>query len=154
MVTVQVLRDPAEEVGEPDRPGIAARLMQSLTRSKPRDEPPALQFFRMDDTLYGECTGPVESGGWVQYSPEQKDQIAALGWAQAEGKDRGRGGYPQYCVYFPHEGGILSRPPEAKVRGDYRQLVDARRAAKLAVHTLRGPLGVSAPDGLTVQRRG
>lgn len=155
ILTVEVLREPPVEPAEPDTTqNRVTRLIRSLTRSEPCDEAPLLQFFRMDLCLYCECAGPVESGGWVRYSAEQQQQIAALGWAQPVGKDRKRWGYPQYCAYFPHEGETISLPPVQRLTGDWRDLVDAPAAAGLAIDTLRGPMGVTSTGGLTVVRRG
>jgi hypothetical protein len=128
--------------------------LHSLFGGEERDAEPALSFFRMDEGLYGDCSGPVEDGGWVRYSAEQRRQITDLGWAQATGKDRGMWGFPAYCVYFPHEGELLSRPLKALIPGSYRDLVDVGRAARLAVDTLRGPLGAATPEGLRVDRNG
>lgn len=151
MLTVEVPRDPPHE---PPRSNLLTRAYWSLTGGGPRDIDPLLQFNRMDLCLYCSCGGPVESGGWVRLSSEQQAQIVALGWAQPEGKDRARWGYPNYWAYFPHEGGTISSPPLERLTGDYRELVDAGAAARLAIDTLGGPLGAESPGGLTVARRG
>lgn len=151
---VQVRRAVEDKQVEPERPSLIRRLRGSLTGHGPGNADPLVQFYRMDFCLYCECAGPAESGGSVQLSPEQQEQILALGWAQPEGKNRARWGYPNYCAYFPHEGGRISIPPVQMLAGDYRDLVDAPRAAQLAIDTLRGPLDAPSPDRLTIVRRG
>jgi hypothetical protein len=128
--------------------------LHSLFGGEERDAEPALSFFRMDETLYCACTGPVEDGGWVRYSTEQKLQITDLGWEQATGNGREMWGFPDYCLYFPHEGETLSRPRRVFSPGCYRDRVDADWAARLAVDTLQGPLGAATPEGLRVDRNG
>lgn len=151
ILTVRVPRDPS---AVPPRQGFLTRMHWSLTRGGEGEVDPFLQFFRMRDTLYCTCGGPVESGGSVRLAPLQQQYIQSLGWAQAEGNDRKRWGYPNYCAYFPHDGEHFSRPAPAHIRGEYRDLVDGPRASELAVQTLRGPLQASSPVDVSVKREG
>lgn len=153
MLHVRVASWERPAVAEPAPHGHFAKL-HSLFGGEERDAEPALSFFRMDETLYCDCSGPVEDGGWVRYSTGQKRQLTDLGWAQATGKDRKSWGFPAYCVYFPHEGETLSQARRVFSPGVYRDRVNADWAARLAVDTLQGPLGAQTPEGLRVDRNG
>ncbi len=151
MLNISVTRPQKPDVQEP-RVGPLRRLIRAALGRQGRDMDPLLQFYRMRDSLYGECAGPADSDGWVKLTPEQQVGIETLGWARATGKDRGRWGYPNYCVYFPHRDGKLYDPHYDGPFPPYAEGVDIEEAARLAVDTLRGPLGADTPRKLTVIR--
>lgn len=133
--------------------GLIRTLLDVLKRRRQaRDTDPFVSFFRMRNSLYGECGGPTDSDGWVRLTAEQQAGIEALGWARATGKERDHWGYPNYCVYFPHWEGVLCRPTGQQVTLPYPAAVDVDRAVRLAIDTLRGPLGADTPRKLTVDR--
>lgn len=137
---------------EPDRRGLARRVVDTVLGRGVRDVEPHVTFFEIHGSLFGECGGPADSDGWVQLTTEQQIGIEALGWARATGEDRARHGYPNYCVYFPHVEGVLSRARPDHVPAPYPELVDIGEAVNLAVDTLRGPLGAATPRKLRVRR--
>lgn len=145
------VRRPAK-LPEPATQGVLRRMLDAALRRQVRDTDPFVQFFWMCGCLYGNCGGAADSDGWVQLTAQQQAGIEALGWARATGKDRDRWGYPNYRSYFPHADGVLSRPPGEPVRQPYPEAVYIDQAARLAVDTLRGPLGADTPRKLRVTR--
>ncbi len=117
-----------------------------------RDTDPFVAFVRMRDSLYGNCGGPADSDGWVRLTGEQQAGIEALGWARATGEERDHWGYPNYRVYFPHGKQGLADPSYDPPFPPYDEGVNFDEAARLAVDTLRGPLGADTPRKLTVIR--
>lgn len=151
MVNISVRREERPVASGP-RMGPGRRLIRGVFGTRVRDIDPLIQFYKFAGCLYGETAGPADSDGWVQLSADQQAGIEALGWARATGRDRGRWGYPNYCVYFPHADGVLSQPVRTPVTQPYPEVVDAERAAGLAVDTLRGPLAADTPRKLLVVR--
>lgn len=141
------------EVVPPVRAPARSLLGRLLGRHR-HSIPPALQFFRIEECLFCACVGPLEDGGGAALSAAQQSAIRRLGWRQATGDQRERFGWPAFRAYFPHEGEDIAVPPSLPPPGPYPKNVDAERAARLAIDTLRGPLGARTPQDLTVSRSG
>ncbi len=99
--------------------GVIRGLLDVLHLRQTRDTDPFVEFFRMQEILFGNCGGPADSDGWVRLTVEQQAGIEALGLARATGKERDHWGYPNYRVYFPHWDGVLSRPTGKQVELPY-----------------------------------
>ena len=103
---------------------------------RPEQQPASyVQFLSNPPVLMGECSAPRSRGGSADLTPEQEAAVLALGWREP-------GEVPEYR--------------SAQEPNYWRDWTDEPRrhdaASELAVATLRGPLAVPSPDGVTVQR--
>lgn len=84
-------------LGEPQPP---AEKPRGLLRRAPAPPPHRyVQVARHGDWLYAECVGATSFGGHWEVSPEQHEQIRALGWL-APGDPDETGTQPSYPNYW------------------------------------------------------
>lgn len=141
----------------PEPPDLFQSVWRKIAGTSERNADPFVFFQRVGRHVVCDASGPADLNGPVQLTRAQQAWVVALGWAEpVKDRDRTYWGVAHYRAYFPHDG-VPARmsgrklPPEQEGL-DYRDLVDADRAARMAVDTLAGPFAVPSPRRLRVER--